>query len=80
MQDSNITGKDGFPVQEYIVNIEEPIYPDNNLTERENTNIMRDKNFEVWKQIYEKFYKIPLKYNTESNKANKLNEDINNEK
>ena len=39
---------------------------------------MRDKNFEVWKQIYEKFYKIPLKYNTESNKANKLNEDINN--
>ncbi len=80
MQDSNITGKDGFPVQEYIVNIEEPIYPDNNLTERENTNIMRDKNFEVWKQIYEKFYKIPLKYNTESNNANKLNEDINNEK
>ena len=25
---------------------------------------MRDKNFEVWKNIYEDFYKIPLEYTT----------------
>ncbi len=34
MQDSEIIGEDGFPVQEYIVNIEEPIYPDTNKTEK----------------------------------------------
>ena len=26
MEDSDIIGEDGFPVQEYIINIEEPIY------------------------------------------------------
>ena len=66
MQDSNIIGADGFPVQEYIINIEEPIYPDKNLSERENTENMLNKNFEVWKNIYEEFYKIPLQYTTEN--------------
>lgn len=62
MQDSNIIGADGFPVQEYIVNIKEAIYPDSNLSEKENTDIMREKNYQVWKKVYEDFYKIPLKY------------------
>ena len=26
---------------------------------------MKDKNFEIWKNIYENFYKTPLKYTTE---------------
>ena len=60
MQDSEIIGDDGFPVQEYIVNIEEPIYPDEKLSEKENANIMKDKNFEVWKKVYEEFYNMPL--------------------
>ncbi len=64
MQDSEIIGDDGFPVQEYIVNIEEPIYPDEKLSEKENANIMKDKNFEVWKKVYEEFYNMPLQYNT----------------
>lgn len=64
MQDSNIIGDDGFPVQEYIVNISEPIYPDQNLSQRENTEKMLNENFKVWKKIYEEFYKIPLKYTT----------------
>lgn len=64
MQDSNIIGEDGFPVQEYIVNISEPIYPDENLSQRENTEKMLNENFEVWKNIYEEFYKTPLKYIT----------------
>lgn len=62
MEDSDIIGEDGFPVQEYIVNIEEPIYPDSNLSEKENTDIMKDKNFQIWKKVYEDFYKIPLQY------------------
>jgi len=62
MEDSNIIGDDGFPIQEYIVNIEEPIYPDLKLSEKENTDIMKEKNFQVWQRVYEDFYKIPLKY------------------
>lgn len=64
MEDSNIIGDDGFPVQEYIINIEEPIYPDSNKTEKENADIMKNKNFEIWKKVYEDFYKIPLQYTT----------------
>ena len=65
MQDSDIIGEDGFPVQEYIVNIEEPIYPNEYLSIKENTEMMKNKNYEVWKEVYEKFYKIPLEYTTE---------------
>jgi len=64
MEDSDIIGEDGFPVQEYIINVSKPIYSDENLTEKQNTIIMKDKNFEVWKKIYEDFYKIPLEYTT----------------
>lgn len=64
MEDSNIIGDDGFPVQEYIVNIAEPIYPDENLSQKENTEKMLNKNYEIWKKIYEDFYKIPLEYTT----------------
>lgn len=65
MQDSNIIGEDGFPVQEYIVNINEPIYPDENLTAKENEDMMLEKNYQIWKNIYEEFYGIPLEYTTE---------------
>ncbi len=68
MEDSDIIGDDGFPVQEYTVNIEKPIYPDENLTEKENTETMKEKNYEVWKNIYEDFYKMPLEYDTLENK------------
>lgn len=65
MEDSDIMGEDGFPIQEYTINIGEPIYPNAELSERENTEIMKEKNFKVWKEIYEEFYKIPLEYTTE---------------
>ncbi len=64
MEDSNIIGDDGFPIQEYIVNISEPIYPDMNMKPKENIDDMLQQNFEVWKNIYEDFYKIPLEYTT----------------
>lgn len=70
MEDTDIIGEDGFPVQQYIINIEEPIYPDENLSEKQNTEIMKEKNFEVWKKVYEDFYKIPLEYTTEKKDLN----------
>ena len=65
MEDSEYTGDDGFPIQEYTINIGTPIYPDNSLTEKENSKMMLDKNFEYCKNVYEKFYNIPLEYTTE---------------
>lgn len=64
MQDSDIIGEDGFPIQEYIVNISEPIYPDKSLNQKENAENLLQKNFEIWKNIYENFYGIPLDYTT----------------
>lgn len=64
MEDSCIIGEDGFPIQEYTINIKEPIYPDETLSEKENTEIMKEKNYQIWKKVYEEFYKIPLEYTT----------------
>lgn len=65
MEDSGRIGPDGFPVQEYTVFINEPIYPKAGLSEREQVADMRDRNYELWKKIYEDFYGMPLQYTTE---------------
>lgn len=70
MTDSDIIGEDGFPVKEYYVHIEEPIYPSQSLSEKENVQIMKNKNFEIWKNIYEEFYGIPLEYTTLKKEVN----------
>ncbi|MCR5219323.1 lysophospholipid acyltransferase family protein [Treponema sp.] len=62
MTDSDKIGPDGFPVQEYTINIEEAIYPDESKTSKENVEFMKDKNYQVWKKVYEDFYGIPLTY------------------
>ena len=51
-----------------VLNIEKPIYPDLEKSEKENTEIMREKNYQIWKKVYEDFYKIPLKYTCDENK------------
>ena len=62
MEDSADLGPDGFPIQVYTINVGEPIMPDNNLSVLENTNNMKDKNYQVWKNIYEDTYKTKLTY------------------
>ena len=66
MQDSDVIGPDGFPIQKYVINIEKPIYPDKNKSYKENAEYMMQENATVWKNIYEKTYKIPLSYNTQN--------------
>ena len=66
MKDSDIVGEDGFFVQEYTINIGEPIYPDRDKKPTERAEEMMAKNFEVWKNIYEEEYNIPLEYTTET--------------
>jgi hypothetical protein len=64
MQDSDVTGEDGFYVQEYTIHIGEPIYPNTSLSYREGTKDMLDRNFALWKEIYEREYNMPLVYDT----------------
>ena len=62
MKDSDIMGTDGFKVQEYTVHIMEPIYPDPLKSKNENVKEMMDKNYQLWKDLYEKTYEKPLVY------------------
>lgn len=62
MEDTDVMDEDGFPVQAYTVHVGEPIYPDKDKTKAENIEMMMQKNAEVWKEIYEKTYKVPLSY------------------
>ena len=72
MEDSENIGEDGFPIQEYIINIEKPIFPDTKKPEKENAQIMKKKNYEIWKSIYENFYNVPLTYTTDEEYRNKI--------
>ncbi len=65
MEDSDRIGNDGFPIQEYTVFIENPVFPEEGLTERRQVDAMRDRNYQVWKRIYEEFYGVPLTYEIE---------------
>ena len=67
MEDSNILGDDGFYVQEYTIHVAEPIYPDAHKSRAENIEMMREKNYEVWKQIYEETYGEKLVYTCDGN-------------
>ena len=66
MKDSDIMGEDGFFVQEYTIHIGAPIYPDQKLPRMQRVRAMMDQNAELWKNIYEHEYQIPLSYTTES--------------
>ena len=67
-KESEILDDAGFPILEYYVHIEKPIYKDDNLSEKENMKNMIKENFLVWKKIYEDFYKIQLEYTCSKSK------------
>ena len=64
MRDSDVIGEDGFPVQEYTIHIEKPIYPREDLSANANTAAMMEENARIWKEIYEKTYGMELRYTT----------------
>lgn len=65
MKDSDKMGDDGYPVQEYTINIGDPIYPDLSLSRKECIDKMMQDNARVWREIYERDYDMPLEYDTE---------------
>ncbi len=65
LEDTDKADSDGCPVQAYTIHILPPIFPDEKLTVRENTEMMCRKNYELWKNTYESVYGKPLEYTTE---------------
>ena len=63
MEDSQRLGPDGFPIQEFTVNFLKPIYPNSEISKKENIKYMKEENFKLWKECYENFYNMPLTYN-----------------
>ena len=64
LRETDKIGQDGFPIMAYTLHIGKPIYPDSNLSLKENMIMMKKKNEEIWKEIYERVYEIPLTYLT----------------
>lgn len=62
MDDSDVLDGDGFFVQEYTIHILPAIYPDESLSHADAKKDLKNKNYEAWVKIYEKFYNKPLEY------------------
>ena len=62
LSDGDKFDNEGFKVQEQTIWFLPPIYPDNNLSVKENTELLKDKNYDAWKELYEKVYGEKLVY------------------
>lgn len=62
MTDSDIIGADGFPIQEYTMNVLPAIFADPNKSEKQNIRDMNEQNYKAWVDCYEKFYGKKLEY------------------
>lgn len=58
------TNKKGEPMPMYTMHILEPIYPKAELSVRENTEYMKNLNYEMWVKLYEEVYGQKLEYLT----------------
>jgi 1-acyl-sn-glycerol-3-phosphate acyltransferase len=67
-KESEVMDDAGFPIMEYYIHIEKPIYKKEDLTEKENVKYMKIENYRVWKNIYESFYNKKLEYTCEPEK------------
>lgn len=64
MKDSMDHFENGYPIQEYTIHIGKLIYPDPDYSQSENAQRMMEKNYQIWKDIYEQEYQRPLVYTT----------------
>lgn len=74
LEDSDITGDDGLPVQIYTPHVGRAIYPDTTLPKKEAREKMMRENYEYNKEVYESFYGIPLVYTTQSKQSERQNQ------
>ncbi len=69
MEDTEMMGKDGFPIQAYTVHILPALLPDDTLTAAKAAKKLCEENYAAWRELYEDFYGIPLEYTTEDLEA-----------
>ena len=62
MEDTDKVLADGSKVQAYTVWFLPAIYPKAELSDRDNMEYLKDENYRVWKELYERVYQIPLTY------------------
>ncbi len=61
-EDSNDIGEDGFPIQEYTIFIDKPIYGKQGEHAIFAAQGIMEENYRVWVRIYEEFYHTKLTY------------------
>lgn len=62
MEDSEYVDFNGFPVQAYSIHFLPPLYPNPELSKKENIEYLMNENYRLWVETYEKFYNKKLKY------------------
>lgn len=62
MEESGKKDSAGFEIPAYTIWFLPPIYPKQNLSLKENIEYLKNENYRVWKELYEKVYNTPLRY------------------
>lgn len=57
--------EEGIPNKKFYLHILKPIYPKKDVQNRENVEYLKNENFRMCKETYEKFYNKPLVYDIE---------------
>lgn len=62
MRDSDVLDGNGFCVQKYTIHFLPPLYPKDNLSKKDNIEYLKNANYNMCVEIYEKFYGKKLEY------------------
>lgn len=62
MEDSEMVGTDGASLQNHTIHILPPIYPNKQLTEKDQIEDMKNRNYDAWVKVYEETYGKKLSY------------------
>ncbi len=65
MESSDKLDSDGCYINRYTLHICKPIYPNKDLSLKDNIEYMKKENYQLWKDIYQNTYKKELKYEEE---------------
>lgn len=65
LKDSDKLDGEGFNIPKHTVWFLPPIYPKKEYSVKENAEYLKNENFRLWKELYEKVYETPLEYSKE---------------
>lgn len=61
-RNSGAVDEEGRPIKNFTISILDPLFPDPSKNTKENTEMLKNKNFEACKRKYEDVYQKPLSY------------------